>query len=97
MSYYSERQRTVAINCARFYYHNSQGKHRKSVAYYAKQHPDLNLDELFSGIEPDDWESKDIKIRLYHNESKINKIKEKYFTNALEVAHETVGLTPKST
>lgn len=78
--YENERQRTVAINCARFYYHNSIGKHRKSIAYYAKQHPDLNLDELFSEIEPDDWEAKDIKIRLYHNESKIAKIKEKYFT-----------------
>jgi hypothetical protein len=76
--YQTERQRTVSINCAKFYYHNSDGKYRKAVAYYAKRHPELNLDELFSGIEPDDWEAKDIKIRLYHNESKIAKIKAKF-------------------
>ena len=80
MGYYSERQRTVAINCARFYYHNSDGKHRKSVAYYSKQHPELDLNEFFSDIEADDSEAKNLKIRLYHNETKINKIKEKYFS-----------------
>lgn len=80
--YQTERQRTVSINCSKMYYHSNDGKYRKAVAYYTKKHPELNIDEFFADIDPGDWSSKNDKIRAYHNETKIAKIKAKFLAMA---------------
>ena len=72
-SYVSEKHRDGLINSAKNYYHNSNGRFRKAIAYYIKVHPELNADELFEGIE-DDWEKKYEKIMLYHSNYKANKV-----------------------
>ena len=82
-SYVSEKHRDSVINSSKNYYHNSNGKFRKAIAYYIKIHPELNAEELFDGIE-DDWEKKYEKIMLYHINYKANKVSQMFLNKSVK-------------
>ena len=74
-SYTSDEHRTMCLTSSKKYYHTN-GKFRKGVAYYLKKNPDIDPTEFFAGI--DDWDKKYDKIVRYHNQLKVEKVKEMF-------------------